>query len=79
MRSVMACAKFRAAGEVAVAEFRSSSGKPMHHASRNSLSLASDREKACPGLDPGWEPVFGQDPRNTKTWSAMTQREIIPR
>jgi len=41
MRGVMACAKFRAAGEVAVAEFRSSSGKPMHHASRNSLSLAS--------------------------------------
>jgi hypothetical protein len=20
-----------------------------------------DPEKACPGLDPGWEPVFGQD------------------
>ena len=22
---------------------------------------ARDPEKACPGLDPGWEPVFGQD------------------
>jgi hypothetical protein len=20
-----------------------------------------DPEKACPGLDPGWKPVFGQD------------------
>jgi len=20
-----------------------------------------DPEKACPGLDPGWEPVFGKD------------------
>jgi BirA family transcriptional regulator, biotin operon repressor / biotin---[acetyl-CoA-carboxylase] ligase len=23
--------------------------------------LARDPEKACPGLDPGWEPVFGRD------------------
>jgi hypothetical protein len=70
MRSVMACAKFRAAGEVAVAEFQSSSRKRMRpragddraiHPPRNSLSLASDSEKACPGLDPGWEPIFGKD------------------
>src|ERR1039458_9067905 len=25
------------------------------------LTLARDPEKACPGLDPGWEPVFGKD------------------
>src|SRR5450830_1057746 len=25
------------------------------------LTLAHDPEKACPGLDPGWEPVFGKD------------------
>ena len=24
-------------------------------------ALARDPEKACPGLDPGWEPVFGKD------------------
>src|SRR6188508_3477693 len=29
--------------------------------SRNSpTNSAHDPEKACPGLDPGWEPVFGQ-------------------
>src|SRR5450756_1753088 len=25
------------------------------------LTLTRDPEKACPGLDPGWEPVFGKD------------------
>jgi hypothetical protein len=25
------------------------------------LSAPHDPEKACPGLDPGWEPVFGRD------------------
>jgi hypothetical protein len=25
------------------------------------LALEHDPEKACPGLDPGWEPVFGKD------------------
>jgi hypothetical protein len=24
-------------------------------------SLEHDPEKACPGLDPGWKPVFEQD------------------
>jgi hypothetical protein len=24
-------------------------------------ALEHDPEKACPGLDPGWKPVFGQD------------------
>src|SRR5262245_41954804 len=28
---------------------------------RWSRTLARNAEKACPGLDPGWEPVFGQD------------------
>jgi hypothetical protein len=25
------------------------------------LQLKYDPEKACPGLDPGWEPVFGKN------------------
>jgi glutathione S-transferase len=25
------------------------------------ILIEHDPEKACPGLDPGWEPVFGQD------------------
>jgi hypothetical protein len=24
-------------------------------------ALEHDPEKACPGLDPGWKPVFGKD------------------
>jgi hypothetical protein len=24
-------------------------------------------QKACPGLDPGWEPVFGKDHAQTKS------------
>src|SRR6266849_328750 len=28
---------------------------------------AHDPEKACPGLDPGWEPVFGQDHAQVKS------------
>src|SRR5262249_27848209 len=28
-----------------------------------------DPEKACPGLDPGWEPVFGKDHAQTKSWT----------
>jgi hypothetical protein len=23
--------------------------------------MEHDPEKACPGLDPGWEPIFGKD------------------
>jgi hypothetical protein len=26
-----------------------------------------DPEKACPGLDPGWKPVFGKDHAPTKS------------
>jgi hypothetical protein len=26
-----------------------------------------DPEKACPGLDPGWKPVFGKDHAQTKS------------
>jgi hypothetical protein len=25
------------------------------------MALEHDPEKACPGLDPGWKPVFGKD------------------
>src|SRR5438874_1988427 len=28
--------------------------------------LKHDPEKACPGLDPGWNPVFGKDHAQTK-------------
>jgi hypothetical protein len=28
--------------------------------------LAQDPEKACPGLDPGWMPVFGKDHAQSK-------------
>jgi hypothetical protein len=28
--------------------------------------LARDPEKACPGLDPGWKPVFGKDHAQNK-------------
>ena len=28
--------------------------------------LEHDPEKACPGLDPGWVPVFGKDHAQTK-------------
>jgi hypothetical protein len=28
--------------------------------------LEHDPEKACPGLDPGWKPVFGKDHAQTK-------------
>src|SRR5208282_5130805 len=29
-------------------------------------ALEHDREKACRGLDPGWQPVFGKDPAQKK-------------
>jgi hypothetical protein len=28
---------------------------------RDAGFLERDPEKACPGLDPGWKPVFGKD------------------
>jgi hypothetical protein len=34
--------------------------------------LEHDPEKACPGLDPGWHPVFGQDHAPTKYLDAET-------
>src|SRR6202030_4423004 len=30
-------------------------------------SLKHDPEKACPGLDPGWRPVFGKDHASAKS------------
>jgi hypothetical protein len=30
-------------------------------------ALEHDPEKACPGLDPGWNPVFGKDHAQTKS------------
>jgi hypothetical protein len=30
-------------------------------------TLEHDPEKACPGLDPGWEPVIGKDHAQTKS------------
>jgi hypothetical protein len=29
-------------------------------------ALEHDSEKACPGLDPGWQPGFGKDHAETK-------------
>jgi len=37
--------------------------------------LEHDPEKACPGLDPGWTPVFGKDHAQTK----KTLVEMPPR
>jgi hypothetical protein len=34
--------------------------------SGSASELEHDPEKACPGLDPGWEPVFGKDHAQTK-------------
>jgi hypothetical protein len=31
------------------------------------VAVAHDPEKACPGLDPGWIPVFGQGHAQTKS------------
>jgi hypothetical protein len=36
------------------------------------LRLKHDSEKACPGLDPGVEPVFGKD-------HAQTDQSMIPK
>jgi len=42
-------------------------------------ALKHDPEKACPALDAGWEPVFGKDHAQTKSWSGMMiRRKIIP-
>jgi hypothetical protein len=37
-------------------------------------SLGHDPEKACPGLDPGWEPVFGQDHAENEESSARRRQ-----
>ena len=39
---------------------------------RSQAGLKHDPEKACPGLDPGWIPVFGKDHAPTRSWSGMT-------
>jgi hypothetical protein len=39
---------------------------------------ARDPEKACPGLDPGWEPVSGKDhaQNNKLEWDAIRRKAI---
>jgi hypothetical protein len=39
--------------------------------------LEHDPENACPGLDPGWIPVFGKDHAPTKSQSVMTIRRKV--
>src|SRR5262245_50380656 len=40
--------------------------------------LEHDPEKACPGLDPGWAPVFGKDHAPSITWRVMgIRRKVI--
>jgi hypothetical protein len=51
-------ARFRAGG---VADLRAVVGT----LAAECLVLEHDPEKACPGLDPGWEPVFGKDHART--------------
>jgi hypothetical protein len=34
-------------------------------------------EKACPGPDPGWVPVFGKDHAPAKSWSAITKFVMV--
>ena len=41
--------------------------------------LKHDPEKACPGLDPGWGPVFGRDHAQTKIRAESRLNEISPR
>ena len=42
------------------------------------LGLKHDPEKACPGLVPGWTPVFGQDHAPPITWrEMMIRRKVI--
>jgi hypothetical protein len=36
-----------------------------------------DPEKAWPGLDPGWKPVFGKDHAPAMIWSRMTIRRKV--
>jgi hypothetical protein len=41
--------------------------------------LEHDPEKAWPGLDPGWAPVFGKDHAPPISWSGMTgPANVIP-
>src|SRR5215211_4915815 len=40
-------------------------------------SLEHDPENACPGLDPGWIPVFGKDHAPPISWSEMTIRRKV--
>jgi hypothetical protein len=40
--------------------------------------LTRDPEKACPGLDPGWEPVFGKDHAQTQSARASPLGRELP-
>src|SRR5262249_35256027 len=51
------------------AERRGRARQPLVH------RLEHDPEKACPGLDPGWVPVFGKDHAPPKSESGMTIEE----
>ena len=42
-----------------------------------SARLEHDPEKAWPGLDPGWIPVFGKEHAPTITSSGMTMRRKV--
>jgi len=53
-------------------------GYPVSDRCGRAGGLEHDQEKACPGLDPGWTPVFRKDHAPPKIWSAMTvQLEAI--
>jgi hypothetical protein len=41
------------------------------------VELEHDPEKACPGLDPGWLPVFGKDHAPPISESGMTIRRKV--
>jgi hypothetical protein len=41
------------------------------------IPLEHDPEKAWPGLDPGWKPVFGKDHAPTLSWIEMTIRRKV--
>jgi hypothetical protein len=40
--------------------------------------LEHDPEKACPGLDPGWKPVFGKDHAQTKPRAGYQSSKTYP-
>jgi regulator of RNase E activity RraA len=52
----------------------SSDGAP-----RRGAKSEHDPEKACPGLDPGWIPVFGNDHAPAKSWPQSEAAGFVPR